>query len=167
MSAATPNVPREAANPATTSAAIEALLLRARTGLISEALQPSNRPHYFDFWSGYAKALNDLRSGAGELLAAKDAALPYEPPGYLRAAAEALHVHTYALTRVEIVERVRQAGIEISANPLPDFHVIPAAQLVHGAVATVDLHGEHAAPRVVDNDDALVHATSVEQGGAA
>jgi hypothetical protein len=150
--------------------AIAALRHRAHLGLLVAALMPSSdRTTKFNQWQGYARALRDIERGAGEKLAAKDAALHgYQLPRYLAPAAGALGEDVERLSIGEIHDRLTAAGIEVAPDALTGLDVVSAHHLEDGIVATVDEDGEHAAVRVVVDDGAGGHDLSVgRQGGAA
>lgn len=148
------------------SAAIEALRRRARAGLLASILLEPAVIDKADHWRGYLMALRDLERGAGDMQAAKDAALPYEPPGVIGSAAAHLPLHVEELSRFEIFQRLAHAGFDITANHLADTEVGIADQQEHGVVPVAGLHdGKAPVPGVVHGDDS-VHPGSVP-GAAA
>jgi len=151
--------------PATTlSPAAAALRHRALTGMLFNALACPTRPEGFNFWQGYAKALADLANGTGDKLSSKDGGSGYQLPGYVAVAARCLGDDVYRLTRAEVLDRLASAGIEVATDALAALDVVAAHQLENGAVATVDLHDEHAADAVVVGDGSLLNHGSASGG---
>ncbi|MGH6627628.1 MAG: hypothetical protein ACRECD_14005 [Burkholderiaceae bacterium] len=164
------------ADPCQATPATEALLRRARAGMLASVVLTDHIRDNFDFWQGYAKALNDLRRGAGAKLAAKDLAQPYELPSVLSAAAQVLDHDIERLSRREIEQRLTEAGIKLPPDAEPLLQVAAVHQLKDGAVAGVDLHDEHAVALVQLYECAGLHggdpvmvagADIVDEGGAA
>lgn len=121
-------------------------------------------PHteQFNFWQGYAKALNDLTSGVGDVLAAKDFALQgYQMPRMLTAAASCLHIDVYFLSRAAVVQRLAQAGIEVASDEVANTDIGTAGQLENSAVAAINLHSEHSTHLVDVDDDSVVHVAPI------
>lgn len=129
-----------APNPAAAAApaeAITALRHRARSSLASSAFNPHPKAaDNFRFWQGYAKALFDLDRGAGAKLAAKDASLGgYQPSPAFARAIGLLADDIERLSRVEVQQRVAEAGIDIATEPVSYLDVISAGEAEHGEVA--------------------------------
>ena len=145
-------------DPTPVPAAVVALLHRARTGMLFNVATRSPHTEQFNFWQGYAKALNDLTSGVGDALAAKDFALQgYQGPSMLAAAASCLDIDIYCLSRAAVVQRLAQAGIEVASDEVANTDIGTARQLENSAVAAINLHSEHSAHLVDVNDDSVVH----------
>lgn len=157
------------------SPAIQSLLYRASTGmLINIALAPHRKRDSYEFWQGYAKALNDLSNGVGEALAEKDARLNgYLPPSVLRAAASVLGVHIYSESRLHVEQRLAQAGIKVPFDSLPDVDIAATQVVENRAVSTVDLHYEHSVAGVDAGNGSGFHnalpytGAILTEGGAA
>ncbi len=149
---------------------IIALLNRARTGLLAACMEPASERHKADegylFWQGYAKALRDLQRGIGDKLADKDEGLKgYETPGALQAASSCLRDDIYRLSRIEAVDRLTTAGLQLPDDPIADFDVGATRKLENDIVSAIDRHGEHAAPLIDDLDRAHGHGdASVVEG---
>ena len=157
------------------NAAIQAMLSRARTGLLASLAFTDKKQDSFDFWQGQIAALMNLSNGTGQKLAAKDALLPYETPAFLAAAAFGLDDDVYRLPRAKILQRLAQAGIQITPDAVANLDVIAAHQFEHGAIPAVDLHNEHAPTRVDIGNGSGLHdehlvvmgVDIVAEGGAA
>jgi len=108
----------QAAGSGTDQGAIEALRNRAITGLLFNAGRSfvSAGEVGFSFWSGYLKALQDVRSGAGGTLAHLDAISPsgYEPPSHFKAAFAALAERAEALTFAEVQQLLAAQAVEVA-----------------------------------------------------
>ena len=135
------------ASPACTAAgtslvtgAVAALLHRARSGMLFNVTTRSTHAHDFDFWQGYARALNDFTSGIGHALAAKDAALQgYQMPRMLAPAARCLDTDIDRLSRAQVVQRLAQARIELTGDEVADSKLESTGQLENGAVGRTAL----------------------------
>ena len=154
--------------------AVQALLNRAKAGLLATAFLQCGPKHQFEWWQGYAKALHDMTSDAGQKLADKDLRLGgYQLPSVLQIAADVLNEDVYRLSRAEIEDRITQAGIKVPIDSLALSDFAGPEQLKNGTVTTIDLNDEHRAARVNLNDGSCLHsspqgnAVIVAQGGAA
>ena len=144
---------------------VNALLQRAKAGLLASLLLGGQKQGGFNFWQGQIAALTCLANGNAAFMAGKDALLPYEPPPMLRAAALALDIDAYRLPRAEILQRLAQAGVQITPDTVPGLNVIATHQFEHGAIPSVDLHHEHAALDVQIDDGASGHEKSFKSLG--
>lgn len=158
---------------------IEALRHRALSGLFFTALHPEAPEHgtAFQFWSGYLKALKDLRNDTGQCAALRDQqSSGYQAPGYLQAAFAALPVGAEFASVAAVQQFLAAQGVQVAGDAVTDLQVGAVQQLEHGKGRAVHLNDEHAAP-VVDGNDGALHgapslgvdgATTVaQQGGAA
>lgn len=155
-----------ALNAAASNAPLVALRHRAHTGLACALFVPGwQREQQHAYWQGYAKALRDVERGAGNRLAVKDAASgAYQAPGVLQAAIGVLGDDIERLSRVEVLQRLAQAGVQRPFNDVPDPD--PATNgLEDGAVTRADTDDEQVAAHVKHSPAG--HAASVDLGGRA
>lgn len=148
--------------------AVDALMARARTGLLVAA--DLENPAAFNFWQGYIDALRLISDGAAGLthLVLRDAASGgYQPPTYLAAAFTALPEDVKALTLVDVQQLLRAQGIKPTCDLVSDGNIDGVEKLEHGKGAIVDLHQEHAGAGVDHDHGALAHGLMVAQGGSA
>jgi hypothetical protein len=138
------------------SPAAQALRARAsRLADCEELAEPARQ-----FWKGYAKAIDDLASGVGDALAAKDALGGVPPAGAGLSEDVSLLIVDGQSETAERVERSRDART--------DDHVDRVEKLENPEVATLDIADEeHPTPCVDLQDDAAAHPASVSTGGAA
>lgn len=89
---------------------VDALMHRARTGILINVMFPGQRQDTFAYWQGWFNALRAMRNGMGWKLARKDTAT-----------ALGLDEDSYRFPRGEIAKRLRLAGVEIAPDPVADL----------------------------------------------
>jgi hypothetical protein len=130
---------------------VQALSDRAKTGMLIAAEQ--GRSEGFHFWRGNLAALQSMTTGYGVGFAKSDRLLGgYQAPTDLKAAWAALPERAEKLTMAEVQQILAAQGVQVAAQPVANGDVNAGQQLENSAVATVNLHDEHA-PAVVDFDN--------------
>lgn len=151
--------------------AIEALENRAKTGFVFAALSDNERT--FAFCAAQLRFVYELRTGTGDLLAAKDAAASgYKPPAGFERAWAALPVGAENLSMVKVQQLLTSQAVELAGDAVAGVDVNAAEQLKNGKFAIVNLNDEHAALAVNGVHSALhaaplVEKTTVSQEGGA
>ena len=148
------------------------MLNRANAVLAME--HPHSSSESISFWKGYAKALNDLTRGAGNKMAAKDAASGGYVQGGGKTAWASLTAGVELLTAAQIVERFFTHGIEIATDTATQFRLEAVKNFPNGVVAIVQSKDEHTAASVDVSDGSglhgkaliLIDADIVAEGGA-
>lgn len=148
------------------------MLNRANAVLAME--HPHSSSESISFWKGYAKALNDLTRGAGNKMAAKDAASGGYVQGGGKTAWASLTAGVELLTAAQIVERFFTHGIQIATDTATQFRLEAVKNFPNGVVAIVQSKDEHTAASVDVSDSSglngkaliLIDADIVAEGGA-
>lgn len=152
-------------------AALDALTQRAKTGFVYAAMAGNERT--CNFFAGQLKFASDLASGAGNKLAAMDAARSgYEHPAGFEAAWAALPVGAEKLSMAEVQQILAAQGFQVAADAVAGVDVNATEHLKNSKVATVNLDDEHTALAVDGvhsalHADPLVEKTTVSQEGGA
>lgn len=112
-----------------------------------------------DFWKGYAKALEDLQSGVGERLAAKDLAAQHRTR--MRQGADAaLPVDGHRCAAADMPEFVTTKNVEVADHLVVDFKVNAVHQLEHDKLAALVAHDKQAVPAVDAHNVSACHESS-------
>lgn len=151
----------------TTDPAAQALLRRARRGILFSAI--NGAPDRFHFWQGVASAAQDIINGYALRMAANDASnLSDQEQTSLEAAWAALPVGVKHLTMADVQQLLAAQGIE-SAADLVAHHDIGAGQaLKNNEVAPIaQLQDEHAQARADVGNGTGLHCMASSAGKAA
>jgi len=159
---------------------IQALLNRALTGLLLQAVNQSLNPNggkfVFATWQASAKTLVELLDGTATALAAKDSLLGgYQSHGVLQAAVSRLPVGFERLTLVQMREVLGLQHVPAdNADAVASENFGTIKQLINGVVPIVKTNDEHAISAIDANNGANLHshaslgqAAIVQEGGAA
>ena len=116
-------------------------------------------PHVREFWKGYAKALQDVQSGAGERLAAKDLAAQHRT-GMRQSADAALPVDSHGFTTADMPEFVATKNVQVADHLVVDFKVDSVHQLEHDELIAFVPHDKQAVPAVDAHNVSARHESS-------
>lgn len=143
-------------------AALTALRMRARTGLLANSMEHKRDVHRAEcnhnFWLGMAHAVACLEEGHATHMADRDETLGgYQLPRFLDRAAETLGNDIYTLSRVEVMKRLAAAGIQITGHAVAGLDVGATQDLEDAAVSAVNLDANDAAPPVDQENRSVLH----------